>query len=68
MATTRLIKVAIIREPGHPVGTPAPCYLNCPCGAQPRTSVTADPDFSFIECPCGRVYDIAGWLQRVEPK
>ena len=66
--TTRLTKVAMIREPGYPAGQAAPCYLNCPCGAKPRTSVTADPEITFVECACGRVYDTAGWLQRVEPK
>jgi hypothetical protein len=67
MATMRLTKVAMIREPGYPVGQPAPLYLNCPCGAKPRTDAR-DPEFTFIECACGRVYDSLGWLQRQETK
>lgn len=57
MATMRT-KVAIIRRPGYPVGRPAPCYLNCPCGAEPP--VPSD----WIGCSCGRRYDALGWLIR----
>lgn len=54
-------KVAIIREPGHPVGEPAPCYLNCPCGAKPPAPADAG---LMTWCACGAIYDAAGWLVR----
>jgi hypothetical protein len=60
MTTLELVKVARIRQPGYPVGVPAPMYLNCPCGAKPEA-----PDL-VVECACGRVYDANGYLQKKE--
>ena len=55
-------KVAMIREPGHPIGQPAPVYLNCPCGAKP--SVPAMSADVHVHCQCGKVYTFDGWLVR----
>lgn len=52
-----LTKVAVIREPGHPVGQPAPCYLNCPCGAKPALTGRGS-----VVCACGTIYDERGWI------
>jgi len=57
MTTTHKVKAAIIRRPGYLIGQPAPCYLNCSCGAQP-TATEADA----IPCVCGAIYSPAGWL------
>ena len=53
-----MIKVAMIREPGYPIGKPAPCYLNCPCGARPSTRHHGE----HVACACGRVYTSLGYL------
>jgi hypothetical protein len=57
MLTAERVKVAVIRQAGAPVGQPAPCYLNCPCGARPVVS-----DAERITCGCGAVYSPSGWL------
>jgi len=72
MTTTRT-KVAILPFPmpgfTDTVGSPAPCYLNCPCGAKPRLPTgRTDPDWDYVECACGRVYDSLGWIQVQETK
>ena len=52
-------KVAMIREPGYPVGVPAPCYLRCPCGAKPSTV----PGGATVTChQCGTTYTSTGWV------
>jgi hypothetical protein len=50
-------KVARIREEGYPIGRPAPTYLNCPCGAKPRTN-----GISQVTCTCGTRYSGCGWI------
>lgn len=50
-------KVAMVREPGYPVGVTAPMYLNCPCGAKPATDGSAD-----VACACGQRYSGTGWV------
>lgn len=55
-SSARLVKVAAIREPGWPVGSPAPCYLNCPCGARPRAYQ------GEVRCACGQLYTDDGYL------
>ncbi len=57
--TAEVLKLAVKREPGYPVGTTAPCYLDCPCGMKldlPSTMVMG------VRCPdCGAAYDAGGW-------
>jgi hypothetical protein len=53
-----LVKVAVIRMPGYPIGQPAPCYLNCPCGAKPKRGGLAE----YVPCVCGAVYSFNGYL------
>lgn len=53
-----LVKVAVIREAGYPVGQPASCYLNCPCGAAPKRGTPS----GYIPCVCGAVYSFNGYL------
>lgn len=57
---TGLVKVAWIRNPGAPVGSPAPGHLNCPCGHSPESMFQKGPD---IKCACGRVYSWDGWMK-----
>lgn len=53
-----LVKLAAVREEGHPVGVPAPCWFHCPCGSRV-------PAFSGVQtCTCGTSYDGSGWLVR----
>lgn len=55
--TTTCVKKAAIREPGHPVGQPAPCFYHCDCGQKvPAFQLTPQ------RCDCGRVYDSQGWI------
>ena len=75
--SVRLVKVALIRETGVPVGQPARMFLNCPCGARPeqRTDcahpvlqvndegVCCDCGHSTVTvCSCGRAYNQSGYL------
>jgi hypothetical protein len=53
---SRLLKVAVIRDPTVPPGAPAPLWLNCPCGAKPATTWSGPP----IRCACGVVYSRTG--------
>lgn len=56
----RLTKVAAIRDPLAPAGRPAQMFLNCPCGADPKTSFKDDgPD---VVCKCGTVYSPRGYV------
>lgn len=55
--TSKRIKAAIQREPGYPVGEPAPCFLICECGKRLYLPGTALP----LRCDCGAMYDSAGW-------
>ena len=57
--TSKLLKVARIREPGTPPGTPARLLLRCPCGARPVA------EGQVIECACGALYHRDGTV--VEP-
>ena len=59
MTTAELVKVAVIREPGHPVGQPAPLYLNCRCGGKPRTV----PNGPNVKCwRCKVLYSSDGYI------
>ena len=60
MQTLKLTKVAMIRVPEYPVGKPAPCYLNCPCGAKPLTNHETEAD---VMCACGVAYSYNGWIK-----
>ena len=52
-----LSKVALVRDESYPVGTPAPLFLRCHCGARP--SVTGE----VITCyGCGTKYTRTGWV------
>jgi hypothetical protein len=56
--TVRRTKAALIREPGYPVGVPAPMYLNCSCGHKVNVFQTSN-----TTCPkCGTTYDSRGWI------
>lgn len=49
-------KLAAIREPGYPVGQPAPTFFHCPCGEKV-------PAFQGEQtCACGTRYDSRGWV------
>jgi hypothetical protein len=55
----KLIKLALRREEGYPVGQPAPCYLLCPCGRK----VPVPPDaIAPLTCDCGAAYTPDGWI------
>ena len=58
MIISALTKVARLRAPGYPVGMPAPCTLNCPCGARPP----APEGEEFVTCGCGKTYNALGYL------
>ncbi len=57
----QLLKRAVCRRDGYPIGVPAPCYLTCQCGK------TLDVPRPFtderVQCPCGQAYDSFGWLK-----
>ena len=57
---SQLLKVALIRDPGHPVGVPAPVRLGCPRGARPLTDLDTRAD---VRCRCDRLYAYNGWVQ-----
>lgn len=57
----RLVKVAWRREPGYPVGSPAPGRLNCRCGNAPLSDFS--PDNGDVVCVCGTVYTWDGCLR-----
>jgi hypothetical protein len=58
-ATFRKSKCALLRRPGYPIGTPAPLYLECPCGKEVDV-----PEDGEIRCStCSRRFDRAGWIQ-----
>lgn len=55
-ASIKMTKLAAIREPGYPVGEPAPCFFHCPCGAKV-------PAYQGEQaCQCGTRYDARGWV------
>lgn len=54
----RYTKVAMVRRrEDAPMGTAAPLFLNCRCGANPSTTLDG-PD---VTCSCGSVYTYNGW-------
>lgn len=56
------VKAAIIRDEGYPIGTPAPCHINCECGER---IPLAKPFEQGATCPkCGTIYDKRGWIER----
>jgi hypothetical protein len=58
---SRLVKVAVIRDPSVPPGQPAPMWLNCPCGAKPATKSVRDTNREgVVVCVCGREYSYDG--------
>jgi hypothetical protein len=57
--TKRALKV----EPGHPIGKPAPMYLDCECGQRLPMLTPFQEGVPVIVCECGRVYDSFGWIQ-----
>ena len=61
--STRLVKVAMIRRPGYPVGVSAPLYLNCPCGAQPAVPENME---GIVTCACGKRYTPDGFVYYAE--
>lgn len=59
-ATCKLIKLAWIREPGHPVGSPALGRLNCKCGHAPLSHYK--PTNGPVKCACGACYTWDGYV------
>lgn len=66
-----IVKKALIRAEGYPLGQPAPLYLNCDCGREvaidkPEWQHTlkeiATRKLSRYTCLCGNTYDCRGWL------
>jgi hypothetical protein len=55
------VKRALKREPGYPVGVPAPLYLDCTCGHKLSIPQVRGLPVTFI-CACGIEYDAAGWV------
>lgn len=53
---SKIVKVAVIREAGYPMGEPAPCYIKCACGAKPPAYMG-----EFV-CRCGVRYSADGWV------
>jgi hypothetical protein len=52
-------KIALRREPGYPIGTPAPMHAICACGQRLDFPATA----ASVKCSnCGRKWSAAGWL------
>lgn len=51
------VKVAVRREPGYPVGSPAPMFLVCVCGSK----VAIDAEMRIVACECGEAYDSRGY-------
>lgn len=61
MKQSGYMKRALKREPGYPVGIPAPMYLDCECGHHlPIPEIKGMP--MTYQCLCGRVYDARGWI------
>ena len=56
--TARTTKQALIREPGYPIGVPAPLYIACECGEKVSDAGTA----RRTVCKCGIGYDRQGWI------
>lgn len=57
--TTGLIKIALKREAGYPIGQPAPLYANCPCG----TTISHLDYKTGFTCPnCRNQYSADGWI------
>jgi len=56
-----LMKLAMIRDEGYPLGVTAPCHLNCPCGERLPVNFDTKAD---IECPsCDKRYSYNGWIR-----
>jgi hypothetical protein len=55
-AILKCVKKALKREPGYPVGVPAPLYVDCLCGS--HVPITGNAN----SCACGTVFDEAGWI------
>lgn len=56
-ATLTLLKRALIRDDGYPVGVAAPLHIEC-CG-------NTIPHAEQMTCPtCGTRYDASGWVIR----
>jgi len=54
--TGQVVKVAVVREPGHAPGVAAPCFIKCACGARPPAYMG-----EFV-CRCGTRYSSDGWI------
>jgi hypothetical protein len=67
--TSKVLKVALRRRDGWPVGRPAPCYFVCVCGKEiylPEGPDGYPAKFGTIKCECGVGYDERGWIVEVE--
>lgn len=53
--TTKIVKLAAVREEGYPVGVTAPCWFTCPCGRRHKAFVDT------IDCACGRRWNEHGY-------
>lgn len=54
-----IAKVAMVRRLISTDTAVPPLYLNCPCGANPETTLDG-PD---VRCSCGKVYAYNGWVR-----
>jgi hypothetical protein len=57
---TKLMKVAIRREDGYPMGVTAPCYLQCPCGEKLPINFETKADLECVGCDLEFAYN--GWI------
>ena len=57
-----MIKRAVKREPGYPVGVSAPLYLDCSCGEKISLPVIPGLPMTYICGKCGTEYDSKGWI------
>lgn len=53
-------KIALIRDAGYPIGTPAPLHATCICGAHIQL---LDFKSDFVCVNCDREYTRDGWVK-----
>ena len=54
---TRFTKRFVQREPGYPIGTPAPLFVQCVCGQKVSLGIVCG-----VCRDCERAYDTRGYL------
>ncbi len=58
---TGIVKRALRRDEGYPIGQPAPLYILCECGGKVPVPVVRGLPMTY-QCACGVVYDAQGWI------